>query len=246
MITVSNLTKKYGTKTVLDHVSFEVKEGEIVGFLGPNGAGKSTVMNIITGYISATEGTALIDGHDIAKESIEAKKRIGYLPEIPPLYVDMTVREYLEFVCELKKVKKTDVKAHIDGLLETAKITDVENRRIGNLSKGYKQRVGLAGALVGDPPVIILDEPTVGLDPKQIIDVRNVIKKLGETKAVILSSHILSEISAVADRIIIINNGKLVDDKAITSQREKKKTLEEIFLSVTGEGKESDGSEGDI
>ena len=320
MITVSNLTKKYGQKTVLDSVSFDVNEGEIVGCLGPNGAGKSTVMNIITGYISATEGSAQIDGHDIAKEPIEAKKRIGYLPEMPPLYVDMTVREYLEFVCELKKVKKADMKAHIDGIIETVKISDVENRRIGNLSKGYRQRVGLAGALIGDPPVIILDEPTVGLDPKQIVDVRNVIKKLGETKTVILSSHILSEISAVADRVIIINKGRIAtedtpanlqnrlgrshrvqltvsgdrdkaenllksfdgvsnvvctssngdehsfefetqlsandrkkiffafakENMAIISQQDKRLTLEEIFLSVTDGGKESDGGEGDI
>ena len=235
MITVSNLTKKYGQKTVLDNVSFDVKEGEIVGFLGPNGAGKSTVMNIITGYISATEGSAQIDGHDIAKEPIEAKKRIGYLPEIPPLYVDMTVREYLEFVCELKKVKKADMKAHIDGIIETVKISDVENRRIGNLSKGYRQRVGLAGALIGDPPVIILDEPTVGLDPKQIVEMRNVIKSLGETKTVILSSHILSEISAVADRVIIINRGKIVTEDTPENLQKRLGKSHRVLLTVSGD-----------
>lgn len=235
MITVSNLTKKYGQKTVLDNVSFDVKEGEIVGFLGPNGAGKSTAMNIITGYISATEGSAQIDGHDIAKEPIEAKKRIGYLPEMPPLYVDMTVREYLEFVCDLKKVKKADIKAHIDGIIETVKISDVENRRIGNLSKGYRQRVGLAGALIGDPPVIILDEPTVGLDPKQIVDVRNVIKKLGETKTVILSSHILSEISAVADRVIIINKGRIATEDTPANLQNRLGKSHRVQITVSGD-----------
>ncbi len=241
MITVSNLTKKYGQKTVLDNVSFDVKEGEIVGFLGPNGAGKSTAMNIITGYISATEGSAQIDGHDIAKEPIEAKKRIGYLPEIPPLYVDMTVREYLEFVCDLKKVKKADIKAHIGGIIETVKISDVENRRIGNLSKGYRQRVGLAGALIGDPPVIILDEPTVGLDPKQIVDVRNVIKKLGETKTVILSSHILSEISAVADRVIIINKGRIATEDTPANLQNRLGKSHRVQLTVSGDrGKAED------
>ncbi len=235
MITVSNLTKKYGQKTVLDNVSFDVREGEIVGFLGPNGAGKSTVMNIITGYISVTEGSAQIDGHDIAKEPIEAKKRIGYLPEMPPLYVDMTVREYLEFVCDLKKVKKADMKEHIDGIIETVKIADVENRRIGNLSKGYKQRVGLAGALIGDPPVIILDEPTVGLDPKQIVDVRNVIKKLGETKTVILSSHILSEISAVADRVIIINKGRIATEDTPANLQNRLGRSHRVQITVSGD-----------
>lgn len=210
MITISNLTKKYGDKTALCDVSFEVKDGEVLGFLGPNGAGKSTTMNIITGYISYTDGTVLVDGYDILENPMEVKKRIGYLPEIPPLYPDMTVIEYLEFVYDLKKIKKEDKASHIQDIIQLVKLDDVKGRKIGNLSKGYRQRVGLAGALTGDPDVLILDEPTVGLDPKQIIEIRNVIKELGKKKTIILSSHILSEISAVCDRVIIINNGKLV------------------------------------
>lgn len=210
MITISNLTKKYGDKTALYDVSFDVKKGEVLGFLGPNGAGKSTTMNIITGYISYTDGTVLVDGYDILENPVEVKKRIGYLPEIPPLYPDMTVTEYLEFVYDLKKIKTGDKTSHIQDIIQLVKIDDVKDRKIGNLSKGYRQRVGLAGALTGDPEVLILDEPTVGLDPKQIIEIRNVIKELGKKKTIILSSHILSEISAVCDRVIIINNGKLV------------------------------------
>lgn len=210
MITISNLTKKYGDKTALCDVSFEVKDGEVLGFLGPNGAGKSTTMNIITGYISYTDGTVLVDGYDILENPMEVKKRIGYLPEIPPLYPDMTVIEYLEFVYDLKKIKTEDKASHIQDIIQLVKLDDVNGRKIGNLSKGYRQRVGLAGALTGDPDVLILDEPTVGLDPKQIIEIRNVIKELGKKKTIILSSHILSEISAVCDRVIIINNGKLV------------------------------------
>lgn len=210
MITISNLTKKYGDKTALCDVSFEVKDGEVLGFLGPNGAGKSTTMNIITGYISYTDGTVLVDGYDILENPMEVKKRIGYLPEIPPLYPDMTVIEYLEFVYDLKNIKTEDKASHIQDIIQLVKLDDVKGRKIGNLSKGYRQRVGLAGALTGDPDVLILDEPTVGLDPKQIIEIRNVIKELGKKKTIILSSHILSEISAVSDRVIIINNGKLV------------------------------------
>lgn len=210
MITISNLTKKYGDKTALCDVSFEVKDGEVLGFLGPNGAGKSTTMNIITGYISYTDGTVLVDGYDILENPMEVKKRIGYLPEIPPLYPDMTVIEYLEFVYDLKKIKTEDKASHIQDIIQLVKLDDVNGRKIGNLSKGYRQRVGLAGALTGDPDVLILDEPTVGLDPKQIIEIRNVIKELGKKKTIILSSHILSEISAVCDRVIIINNGKLM------------------------------------
>ncbi|MBQ6529482.1 MAG: ATP-binding cassette domain-containing protein [Clostridia bacterium] len=210
MITVTNLTKKYGSKTALNNVSFDVKKGEVLGFLGPNGAGKSTAMNIITGYISSTDGAVTVDGIDIAENPIEAKKRIGYLPELPPLYQDMTVWEYLSFVYDLKSAKAEDKKKHISDILDTVRITDVSKRKIANLSKGYRQRVGLAGALIGDPQVLILDEPTVGLDPKQIVEVRNVIKSLGKTKTVILSSHILSEISEVCDRVIIINKGEFV------------------------------------
>lgn len=210
MITVSNLTKKYGNKTALSNVSFDVQDGEILGFLGPNGAGKSTTMNIITGYISYTDGSVNVNGFDILENPIEVKKRIGYLPEIPPLYLDMTVSEYLEFVYELKKIKTGNKEKHIQDIIDLVRIDDVKNRKIGNLSKGYRQRVGLAGALTGNPEVLILDEPTVGLDPKQIIEIRNVIKELGKKKTIILSSHILSEISAVCDRVIIINNGKLI------------------------------------
>ena len=208
MITISNLTKKYGDKYALDNISFNVKKGEVLGFLGPNGAGKSTTMNIITGYISYTDGSVNIDGYDILENPIEVKKKIGYLPEIPPLYLDMVVWDYLEFVYELKKIKTEDEKSHIQQVIDMVKIDNVKNRKIANLSKGYRQRVGLAGALIGDPEILILDEPTVGLDPKQIIEIRNVIKELGKEKTVILSSHILSEISPVCERVIIINKGK--------------------------------------
>lgn len=210
MITISNLTKKYGDKYALDDISFDVREGEVLGFLGPNGAGKSTTMNIITGYIAATGGTVTVDGMDITENPIEIKKKIGYLPEIPPLYLDMTVTDYLDFVYDLNKVRSDSKVKHIADILRTVRIEDVKSRKIGNLSKGYRQRVGLAGALVGDPQVLILDEPTVGLDPKQIIEIRNVIKSLGKEKTIILSSHILSEISAVCDRVIIINKGQFV------------------------------------
>jgi len=209
VIEIQNLTKRFGNKVALDNVSFTVNKGEILGFLGPNGAGKSTTMNIITGYISSTEGTVKIDGHDILLEPIEAKKKIGYLPEQPPLYMDMTVDEYLSFVYEIKGCK-LDKASHLDEIKEVVKIKDVEKRKIKNLSKGYKQRVGLAQALIGNPDVLILDEPTVGLDPKQIIEMRNLIKELGKDRTVILSSHIMQEISAVCERVIIINKGKIV------------------------------------
>lgn len=211
MIEVKNLTKFYGDKKAVDNISFKVNKGEILGFLGPNGAGKSTTMNILTGYISSSSGQVLIDGIDILEDPIKAKKNIGYLPEIPPLYVDMTVHEYLNFMYDLKKCKQPR-KAHINDICSLCRISDVENRIIKNLSKGYRQRVGLAQALIGNPPVLILDEPTVGLDPKQIIEIRTLIKKLGKSHTVILSSHILSEIQAVCDRIIIINKGVLSAD----------------------------------
>ncbi len=209
MVEIKNLTKKYGNQLAVDNISFTVKKGEILGFLGPNGAGKSTTMNILTGYLSATDGTVLIDGYDVLDNPVEAKKKIGYLPEHPPLYLDMTVREYLDFVYDLKQVKE-DREEHLSKICETVKITDVADRLIGNLSKGYKQRVGLAQAMVGNPEVLILDEPTVGLDPKQIIEIRSVIKKLGREHTVILSSHILQEVNAVCERVIIINQGRLV------------------------------------
>ncbi len=210
MIKIDNLAKRYGNHTAVEAINLEIKKGEIVGLLGPNGAGKSTTMNIITGYISATEGSVLIDGFDILKNPIQAKKRIGYLPEVPPLYTDMTVEEYLSFVSKLKKVEKNKRKEHIDTILETIKLTDVRKRLIKNLSKGFKQRVGLAQAIVGDPEVLILDEPTVGLDPKQIIEIRDLISKLGKEHTIILSSHILSEVSAICDRVVIINKGSIV------------------------------------
>lgn len=211
MIEVKNLTKNYGSKKALDNISFTVKDGEILGFLGPNGAGKSTTMNILTGYISASDGMALINGVDILDNPTEAKKDIGYLPEQPPLYLDMTVKEYLNFVYDLKKCK-IPRQSHIEEVCKLVKINDVYDRIIKHLSKGYKQRVGMAQALIGNPKILILDEPTVGLDPKQILDIRNLIKKLGKRHTVILSSHILSEIQAVCDRIVIINKGVIAAD----------------------------------
>ncbi|MBQ6413389.1 MAG: ATP-binding cassette domain-containing protein [Ruminococcus sp.] len=211
MIEVKNLTKRYGGVKAVDDISFTAESGEVVGLLGPNGAGKSTTMNIITGYLGATSGTVLIDGIDILENPKGAKAKIGYLPEIPPLYQDMTVRRYLEFIFDLKKVRMPK-KDHISEVMEIVKITDVSDRVIKNLSKGYRQRVGLAGALMGNPPVLILDEPTVGLDPKQIIDIRKLIKSLGKKHTIIFSSHVLSEVSAVCDRIVMINNGRIVAD----------------------------------
>ena len=210
MIEVRNLVKKYGNHVAVNHLNFTVEKGKIYGFLGPNGAGKSTTMNMITGYIASTEGEILIDGHNILEEPEVAKKKIGYLPEIPPLYQDMTVQEYLNFAAELKVIPKEKRKANIEEVMSTTKVIEVKNRLIKNLSKGYKQRVGLAQALLGYPEIIILDEPTVGLDPKQIIEIRDLIKSLGQKHTVILSSHILSEVSAVCDHVLIIDKGKLV------------------------------------
>lgn len=210
MIEVKNLVKNYGKYEAVKGISFKVDTGEVVGFLGPNGAGKSTTMNIITGYISASSGEVSIDGFDILKNPKEAKKRIGYLPEIPPLYTDMTVTEYLEFVADLKGIKKNEIKPMLADIMDKIKITHVSGKVIKNLSKGYRQRVGLAQALVGYPEVLILDEPTVGLDPKQIIEIRDVIKDLSKTHTIILSSHILSEVSAVCNRVIIINKGRVI------------------------------------
>ncbi len=212
MIKAENLTKRFGSVFALDSVSFEIGEGEIVGLLGENGAGKSTTMNIITGYLSASEGSVSVNGRDIEKEPTAAKASIGYLPEQPPLYPDMTVREYLNFVYDLKKCK-FDREAHLSEICDAVKIRDVENRLIGHLSKGYKQRVGIAQTLIGNPPVLIFDEPTVGLDPKQIIEVRSLIRTLGKKHTVILSTHILPEVQAVCERIIIINKGKIIADK---------------------------------
>lgn len=232
MIEINNLVKKYGDHVAVDDLSLTVEPGKIYGFLGPNGAGKSTTMNIITGYLGATSGEVKINGHDIFKEPEEAKKCIGYLPEIPPLYVDMTVREYLDFVAELKKLEKSLRKRYVDEAMETTGITDVANRMIRNLSKGYRQRVGFAQAILGYPEIIILDEPTVGLDPKQIIEIRELIKKLGEKHTVILSSHILTEISAVCDHVFIISKGKLVASDATENLVSLMSGAQEIEVTV--------------
>ena len=211
MIDVQNLTKNYGTHCAVDHISFHVNEGEILGFLGPNGAGKSTTMNMLTGYLSSTDGAVKIGGYDILEEPNAAKANIGYLPEQPPLYMDMTVREYLDFMYELKKCTLPRAQ-HIAEICKIMKIDHVYGRLIKNLSKGYRQRVGIAQALIGNPPVLILDEPTVGLDPSQIVEIRALIKALGKKHTVILSSHILPEVEAVCDRLVIISNGKIVAD----------------------------------
>ena len=214
MIEISNLVKKYGDHVAVDNLSLTIEPGKIYGLLGPNGAGKSTTMNILTGYIGATSGTVKINGYDILDQPEEAKKCVGYLPELPPLYMDMTVAEYLKFVAELKKIEKKKRKEMINDAMEMTGISDVSERLIKNLSKGYRQRVGFAQAVLGYPQIIILDEPTVGLDPKQIIEIRELIKKLGENHTVILSSHILTEISAVCDHVFIISKGKLVASDA--------------------------------
>lgn len=223
MVEVKNLVKQYGNIKAVNDISFTVDDGEILGFLGPNGAGKSTTMNIITGYISSTKGTVTINDSEILKNPKEAKSQIGYLPEIPPLYVDMTVRKYLEFMFSIKKVKLPK-KAHIDEVIAVTKLKDHENRLIKNLSKGYRQRVGLAQALLGNPPVLILDEPTVGLDPSQIREFRGLIKGLGKKHTIIFSSHILSEVSAICDRVVVICNGEIVADTKIS----------ELSSAVTG------------
>lgn len=241
MIEVKNLTKYYGPKLAVDNISFSIKKGEIVGFLGPNGAGKSTTMNIITGYLSASAGSVTVSGYDILKNPDECKERIGYLPEFPPLYPDMTVREYLEFVFDLKcsksKLKKED---HINRVVALVRINHVEKRLIRNLSKGYKQRVGIAQALIGDPDILILDEPTVGLDPKQIIEVRNIIRELGKEKTIILSSHILQEIDSVCEKIIIINNGILMADGSPDEISDILSSKEEFTITVSGDRDKAD------
>ena len=210
MIEVRHLTKRYGGHTAVADLSFTIDKGKVYGFLGPNGAGKSTTMNIMTGCLGATEGEVLIDGHNIMDEPMKAKKLIGYLPELPPLYMDMTPREYLRFVLQAKGVPHREWQEQLERVMDKTRITDVQNRLIRNLSKGYRQRVGIAQAILGDPDIIILDEPTVGLDPRQITEIRELIQKLGENKTVILSSHILSEVQAVCDSILILSRGKLV------------------------------------
>lgn len=237
MIEVSSLSKRYGNHLAVDNVSFSIKKGEVVGFLGPNGAGKSTIMNIMTGYLSLTAGSVSIDEFDIMENPEEAKKRIGYLPEIPPLYTDMTVKEYLYFMYDLKKVNFPK-KPHIEEIVRLVKIDNVCNRLIKNLSKGYRQRVGIAQALIGNPDLLILDEPTVGLDPKQIIEIRNLIARLGKNHTIILSSHILSEIQEVCERIIIINKGKIIADD--TAENLSKNLSDDHSLSVRVTGSEAE------
>lgn len=210
MIRAEQLTKRYGRHVAIDRLNFTIERGEILGFLGPNGAGKSTTMNILTGYLSATEGRVLVDDLDVLEHPSEVKKKIGYLPELPPLYLDMTVIDYLEFVCALKRVDRETAKRDLPRILEVVQIEDVKRRLIKNLSKGYKQRVGLAQALIGNPEILILDEPTIGLDPKQIIEIRNLIQSLREDHTIVLSSHILPEVNAVCERVLIINRGQIV------------------------------------
>ena len=230
MIEVKNVTKKYGTIVAVDNISFDVKDGEIVGFLGPNGAGKSTTMNMITGFIEPTNGQIVINGNDISRKPKKAKKDIGYMPENVPLYYELTAREFVKYMAELKLVKRDIRKQEVDRVIKEVGLEEVQNKLIRNLSRGYKQRVSLAGALIGNPDVIILDEPTVGLDPKQITEIRSLIKKLGRKHTVILSSHILSEISQICERVIIINKGKII---AIdTPENLEKATKEKNNISI--------------
>lgn len=235
MIEVENLVKRYGTHTAVNGLSFRVEQGQIYGFLGPNGAGKSTTMNIITGYIASTEGAVKINGHDILEEPQEARKCIGYLPEQPPLYFDMTVLEYMEFVADLKKIPRSQRSMMIDEIMQMTKIKDMKNRLIKNLSKGYRQRVGLAQAIMGYPEIIILDEPTVGLDPKQIIEIRELIKGLAKKHTVILSSHILSEVSAVCDYVMIIAKGELVASDTPENLTKKMQSFGTLSATVKGD-----------
>lgn len=234
MIEVKGLCKNYGSKKAISDISFTVNDGEIMGFLGPNGAGKSTTMNIITGYISSTAGTVTVDGDEIMENPIAVKKNIGYLPEQPPLYLDMTVKAYLSFMYDLKKVK-LDKQQHIGQICKLVKIDDVYNRVIKHLSKGYKQRVGLAQALLGEPKLLILDEPTVGLDPNQIIEIRDLVKSLGKSHTIILSSHVLSEIQSVCDRVIVINNGKVVADDTTANLSSRLSAENRLVLTIEGE-----------
>lgn len=234
MIEVTDLTKRYGDHLAVDHLSFKVEKGQIYGFLGPNGAGKSTTMNIITGYLAASGGTVTIDGHDVQQEPEEAKKCVGYLPEMPPLYLDMTVEEYLRFAAELKKVSRAERMGQVEQVMEMTRITDMRGRLIKNLSKGYRQRVGLAQALLGSPEVLILDEPSVGLDPKQIIEIRDLIRELGKNHTIILSSHILSEVSAVCDHVMIISHGRLVASDSPEGLQRLMSGTGELKLTVKG------------
>ena len=233
MIEVKNITKKYGNVTAVNNINFKIEEGEIIGLLGPNGAGKSTTMNMITGYIEPTEGEILVNGYDISKKPKKAKAQIGYMPEGVPLYSDLTVKEFVTYMAELKKVNRKERKEKVEKIIEQTGLKDVENKLTRNLSRGYKQRVSMAGALVGEPKILILDEPTVGLDPKQITEIRELIKELGKTHTIILSSHILSEVSQICNKVIIINTGKIV---AIdTPENLEKKVTENNSIYVTVE-----------
>lgn len=234
MIEVKGLCKNYGGKTAISDVSFTVNDGEILGFLGPNGAGKSTTMNIMTGYISSMAGTVTVDGDEIMENPIAVKKKIGYLPEQPPLYLDMTVKAYLSFMYDLKKVKLNKPQ-HIEQICKLVKIDDVYDRVIKHLSKGYKQRVGIAQALLGEPKLLILDEPTVGLDPNQIIEIRDLVKSLGKSHTIILSSHVLPEVQSVCDRVIVINNGKVVADDTTANLSSGLSAENRLVLTIEGE-----------
>lgn len=235
MIEVLGLTKKYGSNVAVNDISFSIQKGEIVGFLGPNGAGKSTTMNIITGYLSATSGSVKINGYDVLDDPIEARRCIGYLPEQPPLYLDMTVNEYLKFVYNLKKVRHKGREMHISEVCRLVGIEHVRNRIVGNLSKGYKQRVGLAQALIGDPEVLILDEPTVGLDPNQIIEIRNMIRTLGKERTIILSTHILPEVNAVCERVLMISEGRIVANDTTENITESIVSTKQYLVRIEGE-----------
>lgn len=232
MIEVKNLTKKYGKVVAVDKISFTINDGEIIGLLGPNGAGKSTTMNMITGYIEPTEGTIIIDGYDISKKPKKAKKEIGYMPEGVPLYTDMTVKEFVTYMAEIKKVDRKTRKEKVEKIIEEAGLKDVEKKLTRNLSRGYKQRVSMAGALVGEPKILILDEPTVGLDPKQITEIRNLIKELGKTHTIILSSHILSEVSQICQKVIIINKGKIIAVDTPENLENKVANKNDIYVTV--------------
>lgn len=232
MIEVKNLTKKYGKVVAVDKISFTINDGEIIGLLGPNGAGKSTTMNMITGYIEPTEGTIIIDGYDISKKPKKAKKEIGYMPEGVPLYTDMTVKEFVTYMAEIKKVDRKTRKEKVEKIIEETGLKDVEKKLTRNLSRGYKQRVSMAGALVGEPKILILDEPTVGLDPKQITEIRNLIKELGKTHTIILSSHILSEVSQICQKVIIINKGKIIAVDTPENLENKVANKNDIYVTV--------------
>ena len=237
MIEVKNITKKYGSFTAVDNISFKVKDGEIIGLLGPNGAGKSTTMNTITGFIEQTDGEVIVNGYDTVKKAKRARSQIGYMPEGVPLYTDLTVKEFITFMAELRKLKRNDKKEKVQKIMEQTGLKEMQNKLIKNLSRGQKQRVSLAGALIGDPEVLILDEPTVGLDPKQITEIRSLIKELGKNHTVILSSHILSEVSQICDKVIIINKGKIVAED--TRENLEKRVAENNIVYVTVEDPEN-------